>query len=122
MLEPIANGYYNGFLFEFINDLMGIKFETKFQSYAHHTKGDSTKTELKKLMLNFWNKYYSEKVRETAIQIIQKELSVSKNKQSAQKTVDTYLDEIVSERIINKANKFLKNYNKFKSEMFNGNN
>lgn len=121
-LEPIASGYYNGFLFKFIDNLLDLRFELKFYSHGNHTKGDSTETELKSIMLDFWNEHYSKKVRETAIQVIQKELSHSKNKHTAQKAVDTYLNEIVSERIGNKANKLLDNYNKIKSQAFDGNN
>ncbi|MDV6345409.1 hypothetical protein [Nitrosomonas sp. Is37] len=121
-LEPIKNGYYNGFLFEFINNLVGSIFEIGFYSRANHTKGDSTEAELESLMLDFWNKYYSERVRKTAIQVIQKTLCGSKNRHAAQKAVKDYLAGIVSERIRNKARNLLDDYNKFKSKELYGNN
>lgn len=109
-LAPIPNGFYNAFLFQFVKGvLISSAIDYKFTEYLiHKNVKQPTKEETKKFLHNLWKTRYSDKVRETAIHVIQIKLSTSKNKQTAQKTVDAHLNKIVDERLEDKASMLIR--------------
>lgn len=109
-LSPIPNGYYNGFLFQFIEGVLrSYEIDSRFTVYLIlNNIQQPAKSEAKEFLHDLWNNHYLTKVREIAIHVIQIKLSTSKNKQTAQKTVDAHLNKIVDERLENKASKLIR--------------
>jgi hypothetical protein len=98
-LEPISDGYYNPFIFMFVDNLLeSAHVKKNFIEQFILKKKKPTKDRVEKFLTEIWKTNYSKRARETAIHIIQKKLSVSKDRQAAQKTVDRHLDCIVAER------------------------
>lgn len=116
-LKPISNGYYNGFLFQGINNLLiFLDLDSYFSAYLYFEKIEPSNDTAMKFLLDFWETgSYSERVRETAIYIIYSKLNASSNdKRTAEKTVDKHLSAIINERIQNKVNLLIKTHNLIK--------
>jgi hypothetical protein len=116
-LAPIPNGFYNAFLFKFVEGVLrGIDIEYRFLEYLilNNVK-QPTKEGVKEFLRDLWEERYSVKVRETAIHVITIKLSTSRNRQSAQKAVDQHLGRIVDDRLEFKASKLIR-LNTFSAE------
>lgn len=112
-IDPIQDGYYNQFLYYFVDGLLSSPVGMFSIGEIAFKQIDQTKEAIREFLLDKWNYHYQKKVREVAIEIIQKQLNDAKDKRNAQKAVDKHLDILVCERINYYAELKLRLYKEF---------
>lgn len=94
-IDPIDNGYYIPFLFEFVNTLL---IDTNFLSgefdrYLALKKVKITKDGIKEFLITAWKEKYLEDVKETSKLIIEAKSGIEK--ESVEKVISRHLNRIV---------------------------